>query len=109
MGPALRRVRAQRLMLEYDDERSGSFDPLRDVPDDKEVVLGLVTTKSPRLEAVPDLAARVRDAARRFPLDQLGVSPQCGFGTSVVGNRLTIDEQNAKLRVVAETAREVWG
>ncbi len=96
-------------MLEYDDARSGSFDPLRDVPDDKEVVLGLVTTKSPRKEPVAELAARVREAAERFPLEQLGISTQCGFGTSVVGNRLTIEEQNAKLRVVAETAGEVWG
>ena len=107
--PVLRRVNAQRLMLEYDDERSGSFDPLRSVPDDKIVVLGLVTTKSPRQETPEGLAERIADAARYFPREQLGVSPQCGFGTSVVGNSLTIAEQNAKLRVVAETARLVWG
>ena len=109
MGPALRGVRAQRLMLEYDDARSGSFEPLRGVPDDKEVVLGLVTTKSPRRETIPELAARIREAAGYFPLEQLGVSPQCGFGTSIVGNRLTIDDQNAKLGIVVETAGEVWG
>ncbi len=107
--PVLRRVNAQRLMLEYDDERSGSFEPLRSVPDDKTVVLGLVTTKSPRPETPEELAERIADAARYFPREQLGVSPQCGFGTSVVGNSLTIAEQNAKLRVVAETARLVWG
>ena len=96
-------------MLEYDDERSGSFEPLRGVPDDKTVVLGLVTTKSPRVETPPELAARIAEAARRFPREQLALSPQCGFGTSIVGNRLTIEQQNAKLRIVAETARNVWG
>ena len=107
--PVLRRVNAQRLMLEYDDERSGSFEPLRLVPDDKTVVLGLVTTKSPRRETPDALAERIAEAARHFPREQLGVSPQCGFGTSIVGNRLAIAEQNAKLRVVAETAQRVWG
>ena len=107
--PILRRVNAQRLMLEYDDERSGSFEPLRSVPDDKTVVLGLVTTKSPRPETPEELAGRIAEAARHFPHEQLGVSPQCGFGTSVVGNKLTVAEQNAKLRVVADTARLVWG
>ncbi len=96
-------------MLEYDDERSGSFEPLRGVPDDKTVALGLVTTKSPRLETPSDLAARITEAARHFPHAQLAISPQCGFGTSIVGNRITIKEQNAKLRVVAETAQNVWG
>ena len=107
--PVLRRVNAQRLMLEYDDERSGSFEPLRSVPDDKTVVLGLVTTKSPRPETPEELAGRIAEAARHFPREQLGVSPQCGFGTSIVGNKLTVEEQNAKLRVVAETARLIWG
>ena len=96
-------------MLEYDDERSGSFEPLRGVPDDKTVALGLVTTKSPRAEAPSELADRIIEAARHFPHEQLAISPQCGFGTSIVGNRLTIGEQNAKLRVVAETAQNVWG
>ena len=109
VGPVLRRVNAQRLMLEYDDERSGSFEPLRSVPDDKTVVLGLVTTKSPRPETPEGLAERIDEAARHFPREQLGISPQCGFGTSVVGNRLSIAEQNAKLRLVADTARLVWG
>lgn len=107
--PVLRHVNAQRLMLEYDDERSGSFEPLRLVPDGKTVVLGLVTTKSARRETTAELAGRIAEAARHFPKEQLGISPQCGFGTSIVGNKLTIAEQNAKLRVVADTARLVWG
>lgn len=96
-------------MLEYDDERSGSFEPLRGVPDDKTVALGLVTTKSPRPETPSELADRISEAARHFPHAQLAISPQCGFGTSIVGNRLTIEEQNAKLQLVAETAQNVWG
>ena len=107
--PVLRRVNAQRLMLEYDDERSGSFEPLRSVPDDKTVALGLVTTKSPHAETQSELAARIAEAARHFPREQLALSPQCGFGTSIVGNPLTIEQQNAKLRIVAETASYVWG
>ena len=96
-------------MLEYDDERSGSFDPLRSVPDDKTVVLGMVTSKSGREETVAGLAGRVHEAARHFPIEQLGVSPQCGFASSVVGNRLTAQDQRRKLCLVAETAAAVWG
>ena len=96
-------------MLEYDDERSGSFGPLRDVPDDKTVVLGLVTTKSPRVETVAGLTERVYEAARHFSIDQLAVSPQCGFATSIGGNALGPEDQERKLRVVAETARAIWG
>ena len=95
-------------MLEYDDERSGSFEPLRGVPDDKTVVLGLVTTKSARVETPPELAAKIAKAARHFPLEQLAISPQCGFGTSIVSSPLTAEQQNAKLRAVAETAYNVW-
>ena len=80
--------RPQRLLLEYDDERSGSFQPLREVPDDKVVVLGLVTTKSPRRETVAELTGRVREAARHIDLERLAISPQCGFATSVLGNAL---------------------
>ena len=72
-------MNAQRLMLEYDDPRSGSFEPLRGVPDDKLVVLGLVTTKSPRAETPSELESRIAEAARHFPLEQLAISPQCGF------------------------------
>jgi 5-methyltetrahydropteroyltriglutamate--homocysteine methyltransferase len=102
-------IRAQRLMLEYDDERSGSFEPLRLVPEDKTVVLGLVTTKTPRRETVDELARRIEEASREIPLERLALSPQCGFGTSVVGNALSQDDQWAKLRTIAETARMVWG
>ena len=96
-------------MLEYDDPRSGSFAPLRGVPDDKLVALGLVTTKSPRAETPAALESRIAEAARHFPLEQLAISPQCGFASSIVGNPLSIEQQNAKLRLVAETARNVWG
>jgi 5-methyltetrahydropteroyltriglutamate--homocysteine methyltransferase len=96
--------------LEYDDARAGGFAPLRFVPKgDKRVVLGLVTSKRPALEAKDDLKRRIDEAARYVSLDQLCLSPQCGFASSVEGNALTIDEQNAKLRLVVETAREVWG
>jgi 5-methyltetrahydropteroyltriglutamate--homocysteine methyltransferase len=103
------RIPAERLLLEYDDERSGGFEPLRSVPDDRVVVLGLVTTKTGRRETVDELARRIEEAARFVPLERLALSPQCGFATSVVGNALTEDDQWAKLRTVAETARLVWG
>ncbi len=96
-------------MLEYDDARSGSFEPLRDVPEDKTVVLGLVSTKRPALESVEDLARRIREAARFVPLERLAISPQCGFSASVVGNRISARDQQRKLERVAETARAVWG
>jgi 5-methyltetrahydropteroyltriglutamate--homocysteine methyltransferase len=96
--------------LEYDDQRSGGFAPLRFVPrGPKRVVLGLVTSKRPALEAKDDLKRRIDDAARYVPLDQLCLSPQCGFSSTVDGNALTIEEEKAKLRLVAEVAREVWG
>ncbi len=103
------RVRADRLLLEYDDERSGSFEPLRHVPEDVTVVLGLVTTKTPRRETPDALARRVEQAAALVPLERLAVSPQCGFATSVVGNAITFEDQWAKLRAVARTASLVWG
>jgi methionine synthase II (cobalamin-independent) len=103
------RVKAQRLLLEYDDARSGGFEPLAAVPEDKLVVLGLVTTKTPRRETVPGLAGRIREAARVVPLERLALSPQCGFATSVLGNALTIEDERAKLRTIVETAAEVWG
>ena len=90
--------------LEYDDERSGDFAPLRFVPADKTVVLGLVTSKRPELEPVDALAARVDEAAAYVPLDQLCLSPQCGFASTVEGNALTADEQWAKLARVVEAA-----
>jgi 5-methyltetrahydropteroyltriglutamate--homocysteine methyltransferase len=102
-------IHAQRLLLEYDDPRSGGFEPLVRVPADRWVVLGLVTTKQPRLERADELARRIEEASRYVPLERLAVSPQCGFATSVLGNALTIDEERAKLGLVAEAARKVWG
>jgi 5-methyltetrahydropteroyltriglutamate--homocysteine methyltransferase len=95
--------------LEYDDERSGSFEPLRFVPEGKMVVLGLVTTKRGELENKDALKRRIDEAAKYVPLDQLCLSPQCGFSSTVEGNVLTRDEQAAKLRLVVDTAAEVWG
>ncbi|HEV7870052.1 MAG TPA: 5-methyltetrahydropteroyltriglutamate--homocysteine S-methyltransferase [Modestobacter sp.] len=95
--------------LEYDDARSGGFEPLRFVPPGKRVVLGLVTTKRPELESKDDLKRRIDEAARFVPLEQLALSPQCGFSSTVEGNALTRDEQVAKLALVVETAAEVWG
>ena len=95
--------------LEYDDERSGGFEPLRFVPPGKMVVLGLVTTKRPELESADDLKRRIEAAARFVPLDQLCLSGQCGFSSTVEGNALTYDEQVAKLRLVVSVARDIWG
>ena len=94
---------------EFDDERSGSFAPLRFVPPGKQVVLGLVTTKRGALEDGDVLKQRIDDAAKYVPLDQLCLSPQCGFSSTVEGNTLTLDEELAKLRLVVEVAHEVWG
>lgn len=95
--------------LEYDDERSGDFAPLRFVPDSKTVVLGLVTTKVGQLEAKQDLLQRIKDASRYVPLERLCLSPQCGFSSTVEGNDVSEDQQWAKLELVVNTAREVWG
>jgi 5-methyltetrahydropteroyltriglutamate--homocysteine methyltransferase len=103
------RTRYQRFLLEYDDERSGGFEPLRHVPDDRTVVLGLITTKQPELEDKQQLKERIRAASAFIPLERLALSPQCGFASTEEGNLLTPTEQQAKLRLVAETAREVWG
>jgi len=103
------RVRAQRLLLEYDDQRSGGFEPLAAVPQDKTVVLGLVTTKTGRQETVEELEIRIREAARHVPLERLALSPQCGFATSILGNALTTANQEAKLRTIVATAERVWG
>jgi 5-methyltetrahydropteroyltriglutamate--homocysteine methyltransferase len=95
--------------LEYDDHRSGGFEPLRFVPRGKTVVLGLVTTKRGALERKDDLKRRIDAAARYVPLEQLCLSPQCGFSSTLEGNALTAEEQLAKLRLIVETAGEVWG
>jgi 5-methyltetrahydropteroyltriglutamate--homocysteine methyltransferase len=104
-----RRIRAQRLLLEYDDARSGSFEPLTELPEDKLVVLGLVSTKHPRLEPVDELIGRIRDASRFVPLERLAISPQCGFSSSVVGNPITPADQERKLRLVVDIALRLWG
>jgi 5-methyltetrahydropteroyltriglutamate--homocysteine methyltransferase len=95
--------------MEWDDERSGGFEPLRFLPPGKAVVLGLVTTKRGELEAKDDLKRRIEKASRFADLDQLCLSPQCGFASTVEGNALTADEQAAKLRLIVEVAEEVWG
>ncbi|MBV9094283.1 MAG: 5-methyltetrahydropteroyltriglutamate--homocysteine S-methyltransferase [Streptosporangiaceae bacterium] len=95
--------------LEYDDERSGGFEPLRFVPEGKMVVLGLVTTKRPALESPDDLKRRVDEAAKYVPLDQLCLSPQCGFSSTVEGNALSYDDQLAKLRLIVDVASDIWG
>lgn len=95
--------------LEFDDERSGGFEALSEVADGKKVVLGLVTTKSPVLEDKETVIARIHEAAKYVPLDQLYLSPQCGFASCEIGNKLTEDEQWAKLALVKEIAKEVWG
>jgi 5-methyltetrahydropteroyltriglutamate--homocysteine methyltransferase len=96
--------------MEWDDERSGGFEPLRFLPKgDKQVVLGLVTTKRGDLEQKDELKRRIEEASRYAPLDQLCLSPQCGFSSTVDGNALTRDEQAAKLRLIVEVAEEVWG
>ncbi len=110
IAPVLfRKIQAQRLLLEYDDTRSGSFAPLRHVPEDKVVVLGLVTTKASRLETRKELTERIRKAAQYVPLDRLALSPQCGFASSILGNRISVEDQEQKLQLVAATARSVWG
>jgi len=97
-----------RFLLEYDDERSGTFEPLRFIPKSKTVVLGLVSSKRPQLEKADDLVQRIKEASKHFPLENLALSPQCGFASTMEGNLLTEEDQWAKLRLVAETARRVW-
>lgn len=106
--PIFEGTAAHRLLLEYDDERSGGFEPLRWVPSDKTVVLGLATTKAPRLESVEELADRVRDAARYISIERLAISPQCGFASSVLGNAIGPDDQRRKLERLVESARAIW-
>jgi 5-methyltetrahydropteroyltriglutamate--homocysteine methyltransferase len=111
-GPIARvfgKSRFQRFLLEYDDDRSGGFEPLAAMPPDREVVLGLVTTKKPRLESVDELRRRIEEASKYVPLDRLALSPQCGFASTMEGNLITPGRQREKLARVAETARLVWG
>ncbi|MCQ2228835.1 MAG: 5-methyltetrahydropteroyltriglutamate--homocysteine S-methyltransferase [Bacteroidales bacterium] len=97
------------LFLEYDDERSGGFEPLAKVSADKHVVLGLITTKTPELEDKQTIISRIHEAAKYIPLERLSLSPQCGFASCAVGNKLSVDQQWAKIALVREIADEVWG
>ncbi len=101
-------LQVDRFLLEYDDQRSGTFEPLRFIPKGKTVVLGLISSKRPQLESKDDLIKRINEAARYVPLENLALSPQCGFASTMEGNLLSEDDQWAKLRLVVETAREVW-
>jgi 5-methyltetrahydropteroyltriglutamate--homocysteine methyltransferase len=103
------RIDIANYFMEYDTARAGDFRPLRHLPAGKTVVLGLVSTKTPRLEAKDDLKRRIDEAAAYVPLERLSLSPQCGFASNFAGNPLTIDDQRRKLALVVETAREVWG
>jgi 5-methyltetrahydropteroyltriglutamate--homocysteine methyltransferase len=104
-----RHTKFQRFLLEFDDERSGGFEPLGHVPNDRTIVLGLVSSKKAALESKGELKSRIHAAEGFIPLERLALSPQCGFASTLEGNLLTEADQEAKLRLVAETAREVWG
>ncbi|HEU4345109.1 MAG TPA: methionine synthase [Candidatus Binatia bacterium] len=105
----LNELRHDRFLFEYDTPRAGSFEPLRFLPKGKLVVLGLVSTKVPQLENVEDLKRRIDAAGKYVPLDQLAISPQCGFSSDVVGNLISEDDQKRKLELVVETSRQIWG
>ena len=105
----LNELNYDRFLFEYDTPRAGGFEPLRFLPKGKVIVLGLVSTKVPQLETVDDLQRRIDQAAKFAPLDQIAVSPQCGFSSDVVGNLISDDDQKRKLELVVETARQVWG
>src|SRR5581483_648976 len=96
-------------LMKYADSRSGSSAPLAEAPDDKQIVLGLVTTKSSQVQTASEIAGRVDDAAKSFPREQLGVSTQCGFASIAAGNPITEEDEERKLRLVAEVAETVWG
>jgi 5-methyltetrahydropteroyltriglutamate--homocysteine methyltransferase len=102
-------LEVDRILAEYDSPRSGTFEPLRFVPKDKTVVLGLITTKEPELEDADQLRRRIDEASRHVPLERLALSPQCGFASTLPGNLLTFDDQRAKLELLGRVAREVWG
>jgi methionine synthase II (cobalamin-independent) len=111
-GPITRvfqKTRFHRFLLEYDDGRSGGFEPLRQVPEDRTVVLGLVSSKKANLESKHELKTRIEQASRFIPLDRLALSPQCGFASTLEGNLVTMQDEEGKLRLVADTAKEVWG
>ena len=103
------RIKVHGYFMEYDSDRAGGFEPLKLLPKDRQVVLGLVTTKTGRLESKDDLKRRIDEASKYISLDQLCLSPQCGFASTEEGNTLAEDEQWAKLRMIVEVAKEVWG
>jgi len=96
-------------LLEYDDDRSGSFTALKDIPEDKFVVLGLLSTKKTRLERAEDFRRRITEASRFIAHERLGLSPQCGFASSVIGNKISPEIQKRKLELVVKTAQAIWG
>ena len=106
---AFQQLDVDRFLLEYDTERAGGFEPLRFMPRDKMVVLGLISSKEPQLEPVDELRRRIDEAAKYVPIENLAISPQCGFASTDLGNLLTWDEQRRKLELIAEVARRVWG
>lgn len=109
IASVFKRTKFDRFLLEYDDERSGGFEVLKNVPEDRTVVLGLVTTKKPKLESADELKQRVKEAAKSVPLERLALSTQCGFASTEEGNLISPADQAAKLRLVANTAKEIWG
>jgi 5-methyltetrahydropteroyltriglutamate--homocysteine methyltransferase len=106
---AFNQLNVDRFLLEYDTQRAGGFEPLRFMPRNKMVVLGLISSKEPQLESMDDLRRRIDEASRYVPLENLAIAPQCGFASTMFGNLLTWDEQRRKLELVVETARKVWG
>jgi 5-methyltetrahydropteroyltriglutamate--homocysteine methyltransferase len=106
---AFGQLNVDRFLLEYDTERAGGFEPLRFMPKNKMVVLGLISSKEPALESVDELRRRIDEAAKYVPIENLAISPQCGFASTALGNLLTWDEQRRKLELVVEVARKVWG
>ena len=102
------RTKFHRFLLEYDDQRSGGFEPLRHVPEDRVVVLGLVTTKKSQLESADELRQRIEEASQYVPLERLALSPQCGFASTIEGNRISHDDERRKLELVASVAKSVW-
>jgi 5-methyltetrahydropteroyltriglutamate--homocysteine methyltransferase len=106
---AFNQLHVDRFLLEYDSERAGGFEPLRFVPKNKMVVLGIISSKLPAIEPIDTLLRRIDEAAKYVPLENLAISPQCGFASTMLGNLLTWDEQRRKLELVAQTARKVWG
>ena len=107
--PLFSEIAVDGYFLEYDTPRAGDFSPLRYLPKGKSLVLGLVTTKTPELESADDLKRRIDSAARYVPMERLAISPQCGFSSTVHGNDINVEAEIAKLRLIVDAAREVWG